>query len=43
MNGDGFADVVVGAYRNDAAGTTAGAAYVFYGGVAGGPRWRTTC
>ena len=37
VNLDGFADVVVGAYRNDAAGTTAGAAYVFYGGVAGDP------
>jgi hypothetical protein len=34
VNGDGYSDVVVGAYRNDTAGGTAGAAYVFYGGVA---------
>jgi len=33
VNGDGFADVVVGAYQNDAGGTDAGRAYVFYGGA----------
>ena len=31
-NGDGFADVIVGAYQNDAGGTDAGRAYVYYGG-----------
>ena len=29
VNGDGFADLVAGAYWNDAAGTDAGAAYVY--------------
>jgi FG-GAP repeat len=33
VNGDGFADVVVGAYFNDAAGTDAGRAYVYFGGA----------
>ena len=33
MNGDGFGDVVVGAYQNDAGGTDAGRAYVFFGGA----------
>jgi len=33
MNRDGFADVIVGAYQNDASGADAGRAYVFYGGV----------
>jgi hypothetical protein len=32
VNGDGAADVIVGATGNDAGGTTAGQAYVFYGG-----------
>ena len=32
VNGDGYADVVVGAYWNDAGGTNAGRAYVYYGG-----------
>lgn len=32
MNKDGFADVIVGAYQNDASGLDAGRAYVFYGG-----------
>ncbi|MCP4251430.1 MAG: hypothetical protein GY778_30710, partial [bacterium] len=32
VNGDGFADLIVGAYRNDAGGTDAGRAYVYYGG-----------
>lgn len=31
MNGDGFADVIVGAYHNDAMGANAGRAYVFFG------------
>jgi hypothetical protein len=34
VNGDGFADVIVGANRNDAAATDAGRAYVFFGGYA---------
>jgi hypothetical protein len=32
VNGDGFADVIVGAFNNDAGGTNAGRAYVYYGG-----------
>jgi len=32
VNGDGYADVVVGAYLNDTGGADAGRAYVFYGG-----------
>jgi FG-GAP repeat len=32
INGDGYADVVVGAPYNDRGGSAAGAAYVFYGG-----------
>jgi hypothetical protein len=32
VNGDGYADVIVGAPGNDTAGTDAGRAYVFYGG-----------
>jgi hypothetical protein len=31
-NGDGFADLAVGAYGNDAGGSAAGRAYVFFGG-----------
>ena len=31
VNNDGFADLIVGAYRNDAGGTEAGRAYVFSG------------
>ncbi len=34
VNGDGYADVVIGAYGNDAGGSMAGQAYVYYGGVA---------
>ncbi len=34
VNGDGYADVVVGAPYNDRGGSAAGAAYVFYGGPA---------
>jgi hypothetical protein len=32
VNKDGIADVIVGAYQNDAGGVDAGRAYVFYGG-----------
>ncbi len=32
VNGDGYADVVVGAYQCDIGGTDAGRAYVFFGG-----------
>jgi hypothetical protein len=34
VNGDGFDDVIVGAYSNDAAGVNAGRAYVYFGGPA---------
>ncbi len=33
VNGDGFSDVIVGAYTNDAGGTDAGSAYIYFGGV----------
>ncbi|HEV8324769.1 MAG TPA: VCBS repeat-containing protein [Myxococcota bacterium] len=33
LNGDGFADLLVGAPTDDAAAANAGAAYVFYGGA----------
>ena len=33
VNGDGYADVIVGAYRADGGGTDRGQAYVFYGGL----------
>ncbi|HYR69368.1 MAG TPA: integrin alpha, partial [Candidatus Dormibacteraeota bacterium] len=32
LNGDGFADLIVGAYQCDAGGLDAGRAYVYYGG-----------
>ena len=32
VNGDGYGDVIVGAYHNDAGGTDAGRAYVHFGG-----------
>jgi Ca2+-binding RTX toxin-like protein len=32
VNGDGFSDLIVGAYRNDGGGSEAGAAYVLFGG-----------
>lgn len=32
LNGDGFADIVVGASSNDAGGADAGRAYIFFGG-----------
>jgi hypothetical protein len=34
VNGDGYADVIVGAYTSDVGGTNAGQAYVYYGGPA---------
>jgi hypothetical protein len=37
VNGDGYADVLVGAPLNNAAGTDAGRAYVFFGGPAMDP------
>jgi hypothetical protein len=36
MNGDGFSDLLVGAYQADAGGTGSGASYVVYGGDFGG-------
>lgn len=33
VNGDGYADVIVGAEYNDSGGTNCGTAYVFYGGA----------
>ena len=33
VNGDGFADVVIGAYQSDAGGVDAGRAYVYFGGM----------
>jgi hypothetical protein len=33
INGDGYSDIVVGAYYNDAGGTNAGRAYVYFGGA----------
>jgi hypothetical protein len=35
VDGDGFADVLVGAYLADTGGTQAGAAYLVYGPVTG--------
>ncbi len=32
VNGDGYADVIVGAHMNDAGGTDAGRAYIYFGG-----------
>jgi hypothetical protein len=34
VNGDGFSDVIVGAYGNDAGGSAAGRSYVYFGGTA---------
>ena len=33
VNGDGYYDVIVGAYLNDAGGINAGRAYIYFGGV----------
>lgn len=33
INGDGYDDVIVGAYGNDVGGSNAGRAYLFYGGA----------
>jgi hypothetical protein len=33
VNGDGYDDVIVGAYHNDGGGTNAGRAYIYYGGT----------
>lgn len=35
MNGDGFADIVVGAYHNDDAGANAGVVYIVYSSASG--------
>jgi hypothetical protein len=32
VNGDGYPDILIGAYHNSAAGTNAGRAYVYFGG-----------
>ncbi|MBK8381481.1 MAG: FG-GAP repeat protein [Ignavibacteria bacterium] len=32
VNGDGFSDVIAGAFGNDAGGTDAGRTYIYYGG-----------
>jgi len=32
VNGDGYSDVIVGAYGNDAGGTDFGSAFIYYGG-----------
>ena len=32
VNGDGYSDVIVGAFRNDAGGGDAGRAYIYFGG-----------
>ncbi|MBK8983683.1 MAG: FG-GAP repeat protein [Ignavibacteria bacterium] len=34
VNGDGYSDVIVGAYLNDAGGTYSGRAYIYFGGNA---------
>jgi len=34
VNGDGFEDIIIGAYQNDAAGMDAGRAYIYFGGSA---------
>ncbi len=33
VNGDGYSDVIVGAYFNDAGGIDAGRSYIYYGGL----------
>ncbi len=34
VNGDGFEDIIIGAYQNDAGGMDAGRAYIYFGGSA---------
>jgi hypothetical protein len=44
MNGDGYADVIVGAYHNNDGGSAAGKVYVYYGsdeGLSPTPDWTT--
>ena len=33
VNGDGYSDLIIGASLNDAAGASAGRAYIYYGGT----------
>ena len=33
VNGDGYADIIVGAPLNDAGGSSAGRAYIYFGGI----------
>jgi len=33
VNGDGYSDVIIGAYRNDAGGSIAGRTYIYFGGT----------
>ena len=33
VNGDGYSDIIVGAYSNDAGGSNAGRAYIYFGGI----------
>ncbi|HEX9658066.1 MAG TPA: integrin alpha, partial [Bacteroidota bacterium] len=33
VNGDGYSDIIIGAYLNDAGGTDAGRAYIYFGGA----------
>lgn len=33
VNGDGFDDFIIGGFLNDGAGTDAGRAYLYYGGI----------
>jgi hypothetical protein len=33
VNGDGYSDMIVGAYKNDAGGPNAGRAYIYFGGA----------
>jgi hypothetical protein len=32
VNGDGFGDIIIGAFQNDAGGTNAGRVYIYFGG-----------
>ncbi|RKY99771.1 MAG: hypothetical protein DRQ13_01685 [Ignavibacteriae bacterium] len=33
VNGDGYSDIIIGAYKSDAGGTDAGRAYIYFGGT----------